>query len=235
MIQTCDSHKTQFPGLLANWPFHCILRIETVAGQAGRTQKTATMIQDKPRGIKVLIDGIFPQGIPQIQLSKSEIKRSKFICKCGNPRRISGGNCLECHRKYIQKFRKKHPLTSDQRKKMNCRSYTHTYVYRGLIKRENCDICGYKKTQIHHDNYDLPLSIRWLCKTCHSRFHRGLFSFILPAKNYSGCAREYVDGNGGSPNCKCGNPRRKSGRYCLVCHAKYLAEYRERKKQNKTL
>jgi hypothetical protein len=32
-------------------------------------------------------------------------------------------------------------------------------------------VCG-RKGERHHDNYDRPLEVRWLCRTHHSEVHR---------------------------------------------------------------
>ena len=42
-----------------------------------------------------------------------------------------------------------------------------------LIKPETCEKCGgQKKTEAHHHNgYENPLSVMWLCKECHLRVH----------------------------------------------------------------
>lgn len=39
-----------------------------------------------------------------------------------------------------------------------------------LIKRP-CEICGNLKVEAHHDDYEKPLSVRWLCKTHHAEHH----------------------------------------------------------------
>jgi hypothetical protein len=36
-----------------------------------------------------------------------------------------------------------------------------------------CETCGNPdKTVAHHDDYNKPLEIRWLCRTCHRAWHR---------------------------------------------------------------
>ena len=34
-----------------------------------------------------------------------------------------------------------------------------------------CEICGCTKSVAHHDNYLLPLSVRWLCQAHHKQWH----------------------------------------------------------------
>ena len=41
----------------------------------------------------------------------------------------------------------------------------------GRLIREVCEVCGNKKVDAHHDNYEKPLEIRWLCKKHHAAHH----------------------------------------------------------------
>ena len=50
-----------------------------------------------------------------------------------------------------------------------------TYAIRcgKLIRPDTCSECGKKsKPEAHHDDYSKPLEVRWLCRSCHCRFHR---------------------------------------------------------------
>lgn len=39
----------------------------------------------------------------------------------------------------------------------------------GKIIKGICEVCGNKKTHAHHDDYYLPLEIRWLCASHHRK------------------------------------------------------------------
>ena len=49
-----------------------------------------------------------------------------------------------------------------------------------LIQPDTCSVCGQKQTfkdgrsgiQAHHDDYNKPLEIRWLCQKCHHEWHK---------------------------------------------------------------
>ena len=43
-----------------------------------------------------------------------------------------------------------------------------------IIKPSNCSSCGKltKKIEMHHDDYDKPLQVRWLCTKCHGKTRR---------------------------------------------------------------
>jgi hypothetical protein len=39
------------------------------------------------------------------------------------------------------------------------------------LDRQPCEICG-EKAEAHHDNYDKPLEVRWLCFFHHREWHK---------------------------------------------------------------
>jgi hypothetical protein len=53
----------------------------------------------------------------------------------------------------------------------------HDKVYNavktGKLKRQSCEICG-EKAHAHHDNYNFPLKVNWLCRTHHAERHQKL-------------------------------------------------------------
>ena len=57
------------------------------------------------------------------------------------------------------------------RYKLNAHKKVHYALKVGKIKKQPCDICGCKKVEAHHDDYDKPLEVRWLCHKHHKRFH----------------------------------------------------------------
>jgi ribosomal protein S27AE len=44
----------------------------------------------------------------------------------------------------------------------------------GSLQPQPCEVCGRPPICAHHDNYDRPLDIRWLCWKCHTQRHREL-------------------------------------------------------------
>ena len=45
-------------------------------------------------------------------------------------------------------------------------------VASGRLRRGTCEKCGSTDVQAHHDDYDRPLDVRWLCRTHHAELHR---------------------------------------------------------------
>ena len=42
---------------------------------------------------------------------------------------------------------------------------------RGTLPSQVCERCGEPIAQTHHDDYDRPTKIRWLCGKCHGAEH----------------------------------------------------------------
>ena len=57
---------------------------------------------------------------------------------------------------------------------------TEKAIVKGILTPESCEICGKngkfqdgrREVQAHHDNYNKPLSVRWLCQKCHHEWHK---------------------------------------------------------------
>ena len=45
----------------------------------------------------------------------------------------------------------------------------------GTLERQPCEICGNARVEGHHEDYSLPLLVRWLCKHHHLEAHSGRF------------------------------------------------------------
>jgi len=41
----------------------------------------------------------------------------------------------------------------------------------GKLQKQPCEVCGVVKVDAHHDRYDEPLNVRWLCRSHHIRLH----------------------------------------------------------------
>lgn len=44
-------------------------------------------------------------------------------------------------------------------------------IRRGLVTPLPCEQCGDPKAEAHHDQYDRPLAVRWLCRKHHKQVH----------------------------------------------------------------
>ena len=61
-------------------------------------------------------------------------------------------------------------MTLIQKFKDGCRSYAGVYKRRGKIIKSPCK-CGNPNSEMHHTDYNQPLRVEWLCRTCHLSLH----------------------------------------------------------------
>lgn len=48
----------------------------------------------------------------------------------------------------------------------------HRALVSGQLKKQPCEVCGAGTVDAHHDRYDQPLNIRWLCRRHHIKLHQ---------------------------------------------------------------
>jgi hypothetical protein len=72
---------------------------------------------------------------------------------------------------YLRRWRKRHPLTEEQRWKNNVRGTARSYWLRGKLRQKPCRYCGESRTERHHLDYARPLYVIWLCRPCHLKLH----------------------------------------------------------------
>ena len=58
--------------------------------------------------------------------------------------------------------------------KIRARDIAYQAIRSGKLIRQNCQVCGSPFTQSHHDDYNKPLEIRWLCIKRHREYHQGI-------------------------------------------------------------
>jgi hypothetical protein len=86
----------------------------------------------------------------------------------------------EKHNEYSKKWNKQRPesLIKNQKKyrkkypeKVKARVAISNAVKLGKIKRLPCEVCGNIKADAHHEDYDEPLEVVWLCRKHHFQAH----------------------------------------------------------------
>jgi ribosomal protein S27AE len=69
-------------------------------------------------------------------------------------------------------------ITKAWRAEDSRRHMAHSQVARairnGTLVRQPCVRCGEVKSLAHHEDYDKPLEVMWLCQPCHKQRHKEL-------------------------------------------------------------
>lgn len=71
----------------------------------------------------------------------------------------------EQHKKYFRKRREIFPS------KVKAHYTTTNAIRDGKLVRKPCEVCGEKKVEAHHHDYNKPLDVRWLCRAHHLEVH----------------------------------------------------------------
>ena len=66
---------------------------------------------------------------------------------------------------YLNEWRAKYP------KKHKAHIMVNNHKKAGNLHQEPCEICGNEKSVAHHDDYNKPLNVRWLCQSHHKQWH----------------------------------------------------------------
>ena len=84
-------------------------------------------------------------------------------------------------REYRKEYRKEYCRRSAEiRLKYLCRKKTAHLIDKGKIKKDKCSVCGKRKVEVHHFNYNNPRDIIFLCKKHHLKLHKELKELMLP-------------------------------------------------------
>lgn len=106
--------------------------------------------------------------------------------------------CKECHKKKVtqnrnanlaryrekDRERSRHPdrikaLTAstkrwrqEDKRRMKCHNAVARAILNGRLVRKPCEQCGRSDSHAHHEDYDQPYVVKWLCPVCHSAEHK---------------------------------------------------------------
>jgi|GEM_PF-2443773 len=72
------------------------------------------------------------------------------------------------------KIRKRKELQDPSIKvRQNTRRKTSDLVKKGKLKRKPCVVCGDKRVIPHHEDYNSPFKVIWMCEKHHKEYHNG--------------------------------------------------------------
>lgn len=67
---------------------------------------------------------------------------------------------------YNKEYRERYP------KKYAAHTLVNNSVRDGKLIPQVCEVCGNINSVAHHDDYDKPLDVRWLCQAHHVQWHK---------------------------------------------------------------
>ncbi len=71
------------------------------------------------------------------------------------------------------KFRRQAAWKERNLLKVRAHASLRSGLRRGLVTKQACEICGALEAEAHHEDYDRPLEVRWLCRHHHKALHAG--------------------------------------------------------------
>lgn len=98
-------------------------------------------------------------------------------------------HCREYNRQYLRRYRKTNPQSKyrvniwqkyhkqyfekeENAKKLQSRRKTIEAIRIGVLTRGSCETIDCTTiAEAHHDDYDKPLGVRWLCRQHHAELH----------------------------------------------------------------
>lgn len=96
-------------------------------------------------------------------------------------------HCLECNAERARKYRTTQngkevyrEIMARQRKthpnQVNARTILNQAVLSNKVKKPlRCSVCNKKKVlDGHHEDYNKPLEVIWMCRQCHREYHRNI-------------------------------------------------------------
>jgi hypothetical protein len=112
--------------------------------------------------------------------NKEKINLQNKLWRQNNKNKYSIINVRYKHSKKGKLTRKKAEIKYRQKNKLklNAKSRIGHYINRKQLTKDICAICGTDKdVQAHHENYELPLSIIWLCRKHHQEVTNAHYTY----------------------------------------------------------
>ncbi len=124
---------------------------------------------------------------PYSEFHKEKVRKRGIDCYCKDCRNEIGRKRdrlprrLEKTKRYyatergkeVQRTNARARYNKDKRKKLAI-VLVGKAIKEGVLTRQLCETCGVDNTHGHHNNYDKPLEVHWLCPQHHWDFHRSI-------------------------------------------------------------
>jgi ribosomal protein S27AE len=69
-----------------------------------------------------------------------------------------------------------HAWRMADRRRLQCHNAVSRAIKSGKLVRQPCVRCGNVQSLAHHEDYDKPLDVMWLCQPCHKQRHKEIFN-----------------------------------------------------------
>lgn len=113
-------------------------------------------------------------------------KNQTGLCPCGAERAPNQPYfCASCKAEDSRKWRAIHRTPQEeldrlkqerdeyQEFKRSVRKVTQYYIKTGIIVKQSCEVCAVNEdVEAHHDDYNKPMEVRWLCRKHHLEHHK---------------------------------------------------------------
>lgn len=101
---------------------------------------------------------------------RNELQRKRWQEKYGLRKVIVD----EEHIKQREIYHSDIPLLVERRLRHQVRALTRAYIKAGKLIRLPCEVCNEIKVDAHHDDYNKPFDVRWLCRKHHVEHHKSV-------------------------------------------------------------
>lgn len=75
---------------------------------------------------------------------------------------------MQAHKEYVRAW------NDENKKSRNAHGIVARAIRSGTLVRYACQKCNSKKSMAHHEDYENPLDVMWLCAVCHKQRHKEL-------------------------------------------------------------
>lgn len=108
-----------------------------------------------------------------VRYRASPDKKSYWCNKCKRENNVIWVNqnreAFNIQRRERMKYWQQKP---EEKIKAKARNVVNLAIKKGKIIRQNCEVCGITNTHAHHEDYNKPLQVQWLCPLHHKEKHR---------------------------------------------------------------
>lgn len=125
------------------------------------------------------------RDLPPEAFNKEARRANGLASTCRECRKKIQKNERETHRERYtatsKAYRKRKPEVNRANARWHMVNHPKAIAARDAVRRAkdagdivpaDCEVCGSKLAVAHHDDYSLPLVVRWLCRRHHAAWHK---------------------------------------------------------------